>query len=196
MRTLGSGTGALLKLLLWMALAVILIYFAWKYREQVLQALRQLRDDLRRLWSLLFGRERDKAADSGAEMPAAEAARHKPFAAFRDPFVAGDAKGYSMEQLVCYTYDAFEAWARERACPRAAEQTPLEFAQQVAREHPQVALDAQRMADLYSRIVYGRERISSDRRQVLSQLWQQMRQLSRVPIPPVPANSPPNSSVF
>ena len=79
--------------------------------------------------------------------------------------------------------EALEAWARERACPRDDEQTPLEFARHLAVDFPSLGAEALQLADLYSRVAYGRERIASDRRTVLQQLWRHMRTTAGVPAP-------------
>ncbi|MBM4092667.1 MAG: DUF4129 domain-containing protein, partial [Planctomycetes bacterium] len=54
-------------------------------------------------------------------------------------------------------------------------QTPLEFVSQVARRYPAVAGDARVLGDLYSRMAYGHERISSRWQKTLRQLWVSMR---------------------
>ncbi|MFO7901082.1 MAG: DUF4129 domain-containing protein [Pirellulaceae bacterium] len=181
-----GGLAGLLKVLFWLVLMVIFAYLAWKYRDQIMQAIRQLIADLRDLWSRFFGANRtreevEKSQASGTETPS-----FKSFASYHDPFISGGAERYSTEQLVRYTFEAMEAWAREHACPRDEEHTPLEFARHVAVEHPNLGIQAQQLADLYSRVAYGRERIASDARNVLRQLWGHMRSAAAVPPPPPP----------
>ena len=169
-----SVFGMLLKLLFFVALLCVVGFLVWKYREQVRKAIEQLIEDLRQLWARLFG---GRPTDQEPEMPADNEAgqRGRSFASFRDPFTSGVAKGYTTEQLVCYSFDALEAWARERHCGRQEEQTPIEFGRQVARRFPDVAGEAQILADLYSRVVYGRLKISLRRQDDLQRLWRQLR---------------------
>lgn len=182
---LSGGLAGLLRLLVWAALMGALLYFGWKYRERIRAALQQLLSDLRELWARLLGggRRRPKAPEE--ETPS-EARRHRPFSAYGDPFLDGSANRYSTEQLVRYTFEAMEAWARERGYPRDAEQTPLEFAQHVAFEYPALSVEAQQTADLYSRVAYGHERVAASRQATLEQLWAHMRSSARVPAPPPP----------
>ncbi len=182
--TLTSGIGTLFKLIFWGALLGFLTYFAWKHRDRIWQAIEQLLDDLRNLWTRLFGSDGD--AEAGVDTSAADqAASARPFASYPDPFLSGKAGRTSMEQLVRYSFEALEAWARERGCGRSLEQTPLEFAQRVSRDHPGLGLEVQTLADLYSRMAYGREPLGTERRSVLEQLWRHMRSTAAMPVPPV-----------
>ncbi len=179
-----AGLGTLLKLLFWGVLLLVLAYFTWKYRDRVLQAIRQLLGDLRSFWAALLGgrRDRDEQTDTAASL--SSVAPPRPFASYSDPFAGGKATQYTTEQLIRYSFEAMEAWARERACARTLEQTPLEFARHVALEHPGLGMEAQSLADLYSRVAYGHERIAADRRSVLEQLWRHMRSTAAMPDPP------------
>ena len=181
---LASSLGTLLKLLLWGVLLGVLIYFTWKYRDRVLQAIRQLLEDLRNFWAALFGGRQDRAGRSDAAASIQNAPPPRPFASYADPFASGQAAQYSTEQLIRHSFEAMEAWARERACPRTQEQTPLEFARHVALEHPGLGMEAQTLADLYSRVAYGHQRIAAERRSVLEQLWRHMRSTAAMPAPP------------
>ncbi len=182
---IASGFGTLVKLLFWIALIGIVAYFAWKHWDRVLAALSQLIEDLKNLLARLLGGRRD-SDEASAETDAVEQGESfKPFADFSDPFRGGVAPRYSTEQLVRHTFEALEAWGRERGCPRDAEQTPLEFARRLAVDHPNLAVEAQQLADLYSRVAYGHERIGKERRSVLEQLWRYMRNTAAMPPPPV-----------
>jgi len=179
-----SNLGALLKLLFWAALLVLLVYVGWKHREQIAQALRQLIHDLKILLAGRWGgAQRAEVKDDAADQSSPHV-RLRPFASYRDPFATGGAARYSNEQLVRYTFEALEAWARERAIARGDEQTPLEFAQHVGIDHPNMAAAAQQLADLYCRVAYGHEPVPADRRAIIQQLWRSMRATASMPPPP------------
>ncbi len=77
-------------------------------------------------------------------------------------------------QLVRYTFEALEAWAREQVVARPPEQTPLEFAQELGRRVPALAKDATSTAALYVRVAYARNNPSRESVQVLERLWRRM----------------------
>ena len=72
------------------------------------------------------------------------------FADFADPFATGTASRYSAAQLVQYSFEALEAWAREHGCPRQPDQTAYEFAQHLAAHRQNLEQGARQLAALYS----------------------------------------------
>ena len=65
------------------------------------------------------GRRRKSSRKKRARQP-----MWRRFADFSDPFAAGTAGRYPPEELVRYTFEALEAWARDNGQPRLPEQTP------------------------------------------------------------------------
>ncbi len=149
-----------------------------------MQAIRQLIDDLKNLLASLLGGQREPSDGGDKTANSTAAASFKPFSSYTDPFARGGVERYSTEQLVRYTFEALEAWARERSCPRDDEQTPLEFARELAFDHPSLGVEAQQLADLYSRVAYGHERVTVDRCSTLQQLWRHMQSTATMPPPP------------
>jgi len=187
-----GGLAGLLKLLFWGVLFCLLAYFLWKHRHQVMQAIRQLVADLKNLISRLFGGRGEQVGAGEPSSGPAKRPTFTPFSGYQDPFLSGAAKRYSTEQLVGYTFQAMEAWARERSCPRNEQHTPLEFAHHLATQHPNLAVEAQQLANLYSRIIYGRERIASNERGLLEYIWRCLRSTAAMPAPPP---SPPEAAL-
>jgi len=110
--TITSGIGHLLKLLFFAALVCVAVLFAWKYREQVRRALAQLWQDLQQLWASLWGRRPETDAETSAPSDQPAGPPVPSFASYQDPFAAGTAERYTTEQLVCYSFEALEAWGR------------------------------------------------------------------------------------
>jgi hypothetical protein len=77
-------------------------------------------------------------------------------------------------QLVRYTFEALEAWARERVVARPPEQTPLEFAHELGQRVPALAKDVASTAELYVRVAYARKNPSREAVEVLERLWRRM----------------------
>ncbi|MBL7042827.1 MAG: DUF4129 domain-containing protein, partial [Pirellulaceae bacterium] len=89
-----------------------------------------------------------------------------------DPFATGTAASFAPHELVAYTFEAMEAWAREHGCARDAEQTPHEFAGRVATSVTSVGVEAQTLANLYCAAAYSEETLSRTSVQRLERLWQ------------------------
>jgi hypothetical protein len=155
-------------------LALAALYACWRYRAEILAAIREFWIGLRDFWyGLLGNKRRHAAAASGAveiKMPPA------PFSMYDDPFASGSAGHYPIEELVRYSFEAFEAWAREHGCPRHVDQTPHELARDVAKLNAFITADARNLAELYARAAYARGELPAGSGQQLQQLWQTMRQ--------------------
>jgi hypothetical protein len=164
--------GGLSRLMVWLyylAFAAVGIWLLYRYREQVRQFLRQLWSDLQKLWNRLFGGTGGGAATDTASTTPARV--YPPFSAFANPFGPGGTSQRSAEQLVEYSFAALEAWARDHGKARAHEQTPLEFAQQLAHNYPAVARSVKDVCDLYCRLAYGDARLPRQSLAILRQFW-------------------------
>lgn len=169
--------GALVELLKWAfyaAFVLLVIYFVWRYRAEVLAALRDFLARLRDFWSGLFGGRRSRRR--GDEAPVRITVPLAPFSSYADPFATGVAGRYPLEELVRYSFEAFEAWAREHACQREPEQTPHELARDVAKLNAYIRDDARSIAELYARVAYAEGELPDTALDQLRQLWQVMRQ--------------------
>jgi hypothetical protein len=149
-----------------------------RYRHEVLSAIRNFLAELRAWWRGLFGGKRDHglAADETATIKIP----HAPFSSFADPFASRVAGRYSAEELVRYSFEAFEAWSREHGCPREPDQTPHEMAREVGRLNAFIAADARNIAELYARAAYGRGSLPATCTAQLRELWGKMTSTSGV----------------
>lgn len=161
--------------LMYAAMAAGALYGFLRYRRQVLEFLRNLWEELKVIFSGLFGRKPAPQIKEQADAPPPP----RPFAAFQDPFVSGAAARSSPDQLVRYTFEALQAWAFERDAARRPDETPIEFASQLGVAAPHLAADIRELARLYSQITYARRTLSPDCLPALRRLWQQMRAAPR-----------------
>ncbi len=118
------------KWIIYALLALAVIFALLRYREEVMGAIRSFLAELAAWWNGLWGGKRDYglAEDDALDIRVPP----PPFASFADPFASGTAGSYSVAELVRYSFEAFEAWAREHGCEREPEQTPHELARRGA----------------------------------------------------------------
>ena len=165
----------LVKWILYGIMAAALLYVAVRYWSQLVEV-------LKRLWAellSLFGVKEEPSAGAATEDETPTAARIVPFAAYEDPFFSGAARRMPAAQLVRYTFEALEAWAREQVIARPPEQTPLEFAQELGRLVPALAKDVTQTAQLYAQIAYARHSPSKDVLEILERMWRRMHGAAR-----------------
>jgi hypothetical protein len=167
---LGGLTG-LLKILLCVVLALALGYGIWKYRHELMKALADILGSLRELFG---GKRSDEAAQ---EQEAAQTKRVRTFAEFRDPFQSGEHRQMPPEELVRYTFAAFEAWANDRGKPRAVDCTPQEFVRATLPPDSEMHAEARRLARLYSEAAYAGARTPREAANELRGLWQMMQEM-------------------
>lgn len=183
LRILNSILGSVPQLLHWLynlAFIICVGYLIWRYRHEVLNALKNFLQALRDFWAGLFGRTPAPPTVVAAPGPASPPPR--PFADFPDPFATGDAARYDPRELVAYSFRALEAWSRERGCPRGEEQTPHEFAWQLGARQATLAADVRNLADLYCQAAYSTLPLTPNSVAGLQRLWLALRGL---PVPPL-----------
>jgi len=173
--SLGLSSGWLLAMVRWIlyiVLTVVVIVWLWKSRAQVAAALRDFLKALRDLWAGLFGGRKQQEEELNAQQAAPSLP--PPFASFVDPFTSGMVNRYSPEELVRYSFEALEAWARERGCARPPDQTAHEFARCVAGRAPRLDKGARNLAELYNQAAYAPGTVRAKQIEPLRRLWQLM----------------------
>jgi len=159
------------KLLYFIVIGALILFVFLRYGKQIGAAINAfIRDFLEMLRRLFGGKRRERVVEEESEEPEAlEPAR--PFSSYPDPFAMGTVSQFSPQQLVNYTFEALQAWAYERDCGRTDEQTPLEFASQIAVSHKEVGSSAKSLAQLYNQVAYAPGSIHSDANEKLKRLW-------------------------
>ncbi len=181
MQGISRGVATLLKWIFYIAVALIGIYWLWRRRAEVLAALQGLLRGWGEFWQRLFGRRPKTVGQATAAGEGLKQPLPRRFADFTDPFAAGTVDRYSPDELVRYSFEALEAWAREHGCPRHPEQTPHEFARIVGTRATSLARHTRSLADLYCRLAYAPGPFCRGHTGPaasagpLKQLWQQLR---------------------
>ncbi len=123
-----GGIAWLVKMLLYVAVAIAVIYGLIRYWANVRSFLIAAWRELLTLWNSIFGRRQALDQIEGSTNAAQKSLR--PFSSYSDPFASGAAARARPGAVVQYSFEALEAWAAERGSARLAEETPLEFAAQ------------------------------------------------------------------
>jgi hypothetical protein len=168
-----GGLAGLLKLVFYVVVAILAAVYFWRNRQALAQAVRDILRQLRELLARLFG-GRPAAAESPDVAAATATVRHRTFAEFRDPFATGDSGRLAPEELVRYTFEAFEAWARDAGHPRSPDQTPAELVRVSVPPQTPLFDEARNMTRLYSQIAYASGRVSPAAAESLRELWSLM----------------------
>jgi hypothetical protein len=123
-----------------------------------------------RQWFKALGQTRPKRAKPPA--PGIQREQHiRSFASYANPFLTGRAQSMTGEELTVYTFEALQAWARERGFGRNREQTPVEFGQVLAGQVPDLTDEVLGTVRLYVRVAYGTDAATAGSIGVLQRLW-------------------------
>lgn len=172
---LGLSSGNALRWILYAVFALIAIYLLIRHGSKLLQGFRQIIRDLASFLMNLLGLRRQTPNSSG-QANTTQGPRVEPrrFVSFANPFATGKASHMSMTELVCYTFEALQAWSRESGVERRPDQTPLEFARVLTSACPGIHPEAQLTIQQYVRIAYAGLVPPVDCSMLLERLWQRM----------------------
>lgn len=175
---LGQQASLIIKLITYLVGAIVLAFVLWMFR-----------DELAKLWASLFGAKEKRAPEPERKIePQKPTQPQRSFTQFRNPFASGEVAKWTPAQTLSYTFAAFEAWGRDHGKPRNEDQTPHEFAKQLAEVDHSVAEAAQPLVNLLGQHLYGKSDIAAEEIGPLRVLWQAMQQ--KLPRSQPPANPP------
>ena len=123
---------------------------------------------------LFVGREKRRAAGQTDSSPAAPP-RRRTFAEFVDPFASGASEGVSADELIGYSFEAFEAWSGDLGFRRRPQQTAHEFVEVVGERLPAIAREAEALAELVSWSRFANDPVPRSKLKHLERLWRRMR---------------------
>lgn len=187
-----DGVWNRLKYLFYALLAAIAGLVAWKHRDQLRAAWREMLAELRNLLNRLLDRRRLISASPDAPLDS-ETVHPKAFATFADPFISGTARTMSAEQLIRYSFAALEAWAREQSTPRGPQQTPTEFADRLADRFERLGGGVRELCNMYCYAAYASQTVSKERAMKLDGFWRTLTSETTL-FPPNPRGVQPSRS--
>jgi hypothetical protein len=188
--TLGK-LGNVVKWIVYVLLALAAVYvvfrFGWKILTQLAQFTlwaRRLMEALQSLWQNLFGwLERKPATEKARTMAeVSEAVPPRPFSSYGNPFADGRAERMAPAQLIRYSYEALQAWAREAGIPRETGETPSEFLRRLAEETPPLEGGLKGLESIYLQVAYAGVAATSAMRRPLHDFWDRLTDVADRPL--------------
>jgi hypothetical protein len=165
----------LFKWVFYFIIGLCILIFVWRNFSQISNSLAELLRQLREVLARLFGGGRLAGAADGTGDGSSEQNVPLPkFHDFQNPFTTGRHEQLSPQELVRYTFEAFEAWARDTGHPRTPDQTPHELVRDAIAPQSPMHTEARRMAQLYSETAYGTGAVSREAASGLRRIWSMM----------------------
>jgi uncharacterized membrane protein YgcG len=162
----------LLRWLLILALSALFIWLAIRYRKVISEKIRAfiavVRDFFRKLFSFRW-RKSAPAVEADVPLPAPVL---EPFASYENPFLTGKDKTWPPEHLLFYTYEAVQAWAKERGIEIQPQQTPREFCLQLIERFPDFGPELEQFSFYYSHAAFAKRLPDDFETESISRLWQ------------------------
>lgn len=171
-----GGIAGLVKWLIYIAIFVVFCLLVKNNWAALSHGVKDFINRLKAFWASLFGgkSEQRQTESMEADGTAEAGPTRKRFASYQNPFSTGEARNMDPEELITYTFEAFESWSTERGVKRPPELTPIEYAKEVGEQELDVAKDAGRTALLYTREAYSNHRPPRNYAETLERLWRAM----------------------
>ncbi len=152
-----------------LAITGLVAWAVFRHRAVLLAMAAALLAAIRRFWADLF---QWHSAASGEPTPLSPA---KPdirrFAAFQNPFANGKDGAWTPEQLVFYSYEALQAWAREHGVEPRPNQTARELCLALEERFPEALEELRQLSTLYGRAAYGSRLPAGSDLSPLKKIW-------------------------
>jgi hypothetical protein len=147
----------------------VLLYFLYKNRTSLLQAVNEMWHGFWEWLSNLFSGTSDETVTEVTDTIEATVERPQPFETFNNPF-EGTLK-MSPREVIHYSFQALEAWAYEKGIERREDQTPNEFTREVAHNAQTIGTNIEQLGKLYSQEAYAPNSVASSHLAELQRFW-------------------------
>jgi hypothetical protein len=147
-----------------------LVVFAILFRRELIQ----LWLELLAFFQGLTGKKPAADPIAAAETNTVNRTRSKSFRDFANPFEKQTNTNFDDQQLVTYTFAAFEALGADARLDRGADETPHEFASRLARRLDALTNVARNFIDIYCQSIYGGGNLARIDRESVKSFWDAM----------------------
>jgi hypothetical protein len=162
-----------LRAALWVAAVVAGGWWLFRCRHLLLEMARSLteaiRNFIRNMIDIIPARRPARPGE-----PAPPGRRIRPLAEYKNPFYAGKEHTRPPAEIILYTYEAVQAWAREQGIEPHPEQTAREFCGEMAARAPELAAPYRQLSFLYAHAAYGARLPADCDLEPLKELWRRL----------------------
>jgi hypothetical protein len=137
--------------------------------EMIRSIIAALREFFRKLFDLTPTRKPAKKIEA-----VTAPARHSTFAEYKNPFFAAKDYAWSPEEIMIYSYEAVQVWAREQGIAPRPEETAREFCARLGEHQSELESHLHQLARLYAHAAYGKKLPSNSDLEPIKELWRQM----------------------
>jgi hypothetical protein len=128
-----------------------------------------LAEFFRKLFDLTPSRKTAKKAE-----PAPAPAKFSSFAEYRNPFFAGKDYAWPPEQIILYSYEAVQVWAKEQGIAARPEETAREFCGRLGEDRAELGTQLEQLARLYAHAAYGTKLPLNCDLEPIRELWRRL----------------------
>jgi hypothetical protein len=98
-------------------------------------------------------------------------AKLSSFAEYKNPFFAARDYAWPPEQIIIYSYEAVQVWAKEQGTAARPEETAREFCVRLGERHPELDAPLSQLARLYAHAAYGTKLPPNSDLEPIKELW-------------------------
>jgi Domain of unknown function (DUF4129) len=157
------------KILFLLVVAAVMVWWIFRKRDLIFQIARSFIAALKQFFKDLF--QFGSRNHEPTVMTAKQKSARSPFAAYKNPFLLGEFSSWTHEQLVLYSFEAFQAWAEEQGIKPRPERTAREFCVELGGRFPEIVPELSALSFLYSHAAYGMSVPSGHNLEPVKKLW-------------------------
>ncbi len=156
-------------------IAAVLVIGGWiiRRRYMLLEMARSIIAALAQFFRKLFDLTPSRKPAKKTQ-PAPARAKFSSFAEYKNPFFAAKDYAWPPEQIILYSYEAVQVWAKEQGMAARPEETAREFCGRLGENRPELDLQLEQLARLYAHAAYGTKLPPNCDLEPIRELWRRL----------------------
>lgn len=157
-------------------IAVLLVVGGWVVRKRylLLAMIRSAIEAIRQFFRKLLDLAPRKAVKKAEPELKRRRVKFETFAHCRNPFFAAKDHAWPAEQIILYSYEALQVWAREQGLSARPEETAREFCARLGGERLDLAQQLPHLARLYAYAAFGKTLPDGSDLEPIRELWRRL----------------------